>query len=998
METTLRSNDRSGGFYSTLSKRFLLLLSFLLMGTMAFASHYRFGTISWERDPANPQKVIFKVKQAWRLNSFGTIPNIGDTKNTGVLYFGDGGSSSIVLTITATDNPGNAYDGWFFGEATITHTYSGNGPFLAYYQSCCRIGYPLQNNSGGSFRNEVNVDLSKANSGSPVATVAPIVNVPVGLTAAQFSIPATDPDLNATLTYSYASSSEVIGSDPSGYTLNSNGTATFNTVGKTIGNLYNVRAKITDNHGAKTIVDFFLKIVGQSNPPQFDYGVTPANNTVFQVSPGQNLSFNVKATDSDPGDKVVLSVVGAPATAGFTPSLPNAPANPSMSAFSWTPTSGNLGTYVMQFTATDSVGVQATTSIIAIVSLKPVFDFPPTPSQGGAHVMLAPGQAFSGTIQASDPESGDLVKLVSSRYQVNYGAWSNGVVPGMTLSSPLPSAPGNPTSVGLSWTPSASDFGHNHVEFTAEDTLGQQAVHTVKFMVNTPSTINSTAVTCVNPGQQYTYNLTSGDPDIPYGDSVYFALIQGPAWMSLSNNNGNGTATLSGMAPANYAGGDQIEILVQDKYHNHGNMPAGATQMFTLSLCNNNPPPPPPAGQCAADFVLDYNPVGNIDATRTDSSQALGIPEDDDTFNFVTLGFGGSLTLGFNPPALNGPGNDLRVYETSFGSQTCQKYPETARIWATIDFVTWVDLGTVCLDGEVDLGILPYANAIRIVDETPVPSPSRDGYDVDGVLCLNGRRTVQQCVAQCEPDSVLYVSQGTRKDGNAVDANRSIPGRATGTPEDDDTYNFFTLGTGGTITLFYSQGCLYDQQGYDFRVVETSFGDPACRRYPESAHIEVSMDDVTYYSIDSICLDGMVDFSGTGLAYIKYIRITDVSKLFGGDAMDYYDVDGVECINNAGALRTAPKDPSNGIYIEDEYMQMYPNPVNNGQSVTIRVESIDANPIKVDIYNTMGALVYSVEGDALVHEQIDISNYTPGIYIVKMDVDGVVRTKKLIVQ
>ena len=505
-----------------------------------------------------------------------------------------------------------------------------------------------------------------------------------------------------------------------------------------------------------------------------------------------------------------------------------------------------------------------------------------------------------------------------------------------------------------------------------------------------PPTPANNTVFDVPVGTSFSKTIQASDADA--GDSVVISQTGAPLGASFNQTlptaAGNPVNTVMSFTPGAGDAGNSYVVIFKATDGNG----LEATTSFTIAVRQPRNP------QCAADFVLDYNPVGNIDATRTDSSQALGIPEDDDTFNFVTLGFGGSLTLGFNPPALNGPGNDLRVYETSFGSQTCQKYPETARIWATIDFVTWVDLGTVCLDGEVDLGILPYANAIRIVDETPVPSPSRDGYDVDGVLCLNGRQTTQQCVAQCEPDSVLYVSQGTRKDGNAVDANRSIPGRATGTPEDDDTYNFFTLGTGGTITLFYSQGCLYDQQGYDFRVVETSFGDPACRRYPESAHIEVSMDDVTYYSIDSICLDGMVDFSGTGLAYIKYIRITDVSKLFGGDAMDYYDVDGVECINNAGALRTAPKDPSNGIYIEDEYMQMYPNPVNNGQSVTIRVESIDANPIKVDIYNTMGALVYSVEGDALVHEQIDISNYTPGIYIVKMDVDGVVRTKKLIVQ
>lgn len=410
---------------------------------------------------------------------------------------------------------------------------------------------------------------------------------------------------------------------------------------------------------------------------------------------------------------------------------------------------------------------------------------------------------------------------------------------------------------------------------------------------------------------------------------------------------------------------------------------------------------------CVATNVIEYLPgldkFGNpIHNSRRDSTLALGIPEGDDTYNFVTLGFGGEIILGFGGNVLEGPGADLKVTETSFGNQTCAKYPEKVEVWVTQDFVMWKSAGTICLDGTVDFGPTGYtwAAAVKLVDQTPNPSPSRDGYDVDGVECLHG--TIPTLPnPQCTPDSVLTFSQGTRKDGQPVHAMRSDENKATGTPEDDDTYNFFTLGTGGTITLFFSQGALFQNPaGDDFRVVETSFGDPTCRRYPESAKIEVSQDGLTYFEVaNPLCLDGNVEFgNSTGLAYIRYIRITDVSKLFGGNAMDYYDVDGVECLSPNGGLRTAPKSASNGAYIESDYLQMFPNPANSSTQVFIRAESIDENDVKVEIYDMMGSLRYSKEATGIVEESINLNGFTPGVYIVKIDMDGTIKTKKLIVE
>jgi len=70
----------------------------------------------------------------------------------------------------------------------------------------------------------------------------------------------------------------------------------------------------------------------------------------------------VAASDPDGGDTVTLNVVGLPAGATMTPSLPTT-ANPVTSTFSWTPTIAQAGTYVLTFSATDTSNQEALCSV-----------------------------------------------------------------------------------------------------------------------------------------------------------------------------------------------------------------------------------------------------------------------------------------------------------------------------------------------------------------------------------------------------------------------------------------------------------------------------------------------------------------------------------------------------------------------------------------------------------------------------------------------------------
>ncbi len=127
---------------------------------------------------------------------------------------------------------------------------------------------------------------------------------------------------------------------------------------------------------------------------------------------------------------------------------------------------------------------------------------------------------------------------------------------------------------------------------------------------------------------------------------------------------------------------------------------------------------------------------------------------------FFSLGFkgdplgpepGGELAVGFDCKVVNGPGDDLQVYEVTNGV-----YPlETAAVYASMDGVDWMELGTA--DNSIpvpgnpaqrvsafDLGELPYATHVKLVDTTDPTLAgfpgNADGFDVDGVEAL------QDCV------------------------------------------------------------------------------------------------------------------------------------------------------------------------------------------------------------------------------------------------------------
>lgn len=546
----------------------LLVGLLMLQPDEAQASHFRYGNITWERVAGQPYQVKFRVTQAWRRSAFGN-PNVGATITTGSLNTGNG-SQTISLNITSV----NTSEDWFYGEASFIKTYpSVNTNYTASFSGCCRIGSPLINNNNGNFAVSSIVTVGN-NNDAPVSTVPPFISLPVNTTAATYQIPATDPNgdaLSFALTPNGGFGPGT--SQPAGLSVSSSGLLTFNTTGKTIGQFYSASITVTDSKGASIQLDLMLRITAPSTPPVFDYAVTPANNTAYVLQPGQTLSFNVKASDNDPGDNVLLNAVGVPVGASFT----SGSGNPVTRSFSWTPTIANVGTYQVNFVAQDNAGIQTNTIVNIAVSLKPNF-VTPSPVSGSIFCHI-PGTTITTSLKAEDADTAD--KVVLSLATVPQ--------PGMSFSPTLPTTAANPASTNFTWNTTAANWGINTVVIRATDTYNETKDDSIFYIINNPPVFATTQGNAIiTAGQTFSYTFSGTDANIAQGDAISLSHTNHPSWLSVVDN-GNGTWTISGTPTLADSGTHNVTLQLEDLTNHFRSTHCGdATQTFEVTVlpCN----------------------------------------------------------------------------------------------------------------------------------------------------------------------------------------------------------------------------------------------------------------------------------------------------------------------------------------------------------------------------------------------------------------------------
>jgi hypothetical protein len=415
--------------------------------------------------------------------------------------------------------------------------------------------------------------------------------------------------------------------------------------------------------------------------------------------------------------------------------------------------------------------------------------------------------------------------------------------------------------------------------------------------------------------------------------------------------------------------------------------------------------PAPVVSSCYAEEVISFNQKKRNDgstviSTRSIATKALGAPQSSDVAtsesnnNFVALGFGGDITLKFGSPIKNGAGNDVRVVETSFGTPACSRYPEKIRAYASQDGCNFVYMGEGCQDTDFDLGSLAWAQYIKIVDISNPNAiyqgtPVADGYDLDGIICLNGNES-NPVLATVTPgaNSVIAYAPGQCKNGTNVPVSRRNPANALGLPQGTDVVNFVALGFGGTLTLKYDYVIFDNPAANDIQVVETSYGNPSCNTYPERAQFEGSLDGTTWTYLGDLCQDGQLDINSAGV--IQYIRITDrsLASNFSG-AADGFDVDGLVVINKecgSNATRNAADLIVDVTSTPDEETvgNLYPNPATD--IAVLSVDGAKANETwTVQVVDIAGRLVSTssfTTTEGVTEHRIQVSQLASGIYQV----------------
>ncbi len=281
------------------------------------ASHFRYGTMSWE-NPWDNGTIRLNLQSGWRTAYRARYTPAGTMSASDIsINWGDGSSAqTVAMKILSVDsNEGssiaeigdNSSGTW---ETGVLHTYADNGTYIIYWTSGDRIDdiENMADDSAWRIETKVNIGGSFTGNVSPVSAVPPIVQIQDNTTF-NYQLVSTDANRD-TLGYRWGTWNEFVDntsstySKPTGMTLSSSGLVTWNISDSggqatdeddmwlTFIMVEDLDSSSGDNKSYVPI-DFFFKIACPECEPPTISGIPSTTQTVVI---GDNKTFTFTAT------------------------------------------------------------------------------------------------------------------------------------------------------------------------------------------------------------------------------------------------------------------------------------------------------------------------------------------------------------------------------------------------------------------------------------------------------------------------------------------------------------------------------------------------------------------------------------------------------------------------------------------------------------------------------------------------------------------------------
>jgi hypothetical protein len=292
-----------------------------------------------------------------------------------------------------------------------------------------------------------------------------------------------------------------------------------------------------------------LNVVDFNLDPQLNAPATP-----LTVNVGQQLVFNVSATDPDATQTVTLTAAGVPAGATFN----TTPGNPATGTITFTPNFAQVTNFTVTFTATDNGQPQRTASrnvtIIVSGECDPLLTVP-------GPVTAVEGLPVSFTVLGAPKCPGQTVSLSATNLP--------------------PRANFNAQTGEFTWTPNIGEAATYTVTFAVTDNSAPPRVITRPVMINVtanraPLAASQTVVLDEDTTKAIT--LVASDPE---NQTLTYTILQAPQHGTLTGTAPNVTYNPT----ANYSGPDSFTFKAND-----GRLDSNiATVTLTINAINDAP-------------------------------------------------------------------------------------------------------------------------------------------------------------------------------------------------------------------------------------------------------------------------------------------------------------------------------------------------------------------------------------------------------------------------